>query len=229
MLQVAFADSIASAREELIVEIARAPEQILEAKQLRYRVYCQERGFEPGQNNLEQDEFDARSRHVLVRSRLNGEVYGTVRVALSGKEHSNSEFPIEHLCGKSVLASLPRARTGEVSRFALTRDRAGLSPAASALTRLCLFRGIIQIAGEEGLTHLCALMEKTLLRLLQSTAIYFHTVGPAVEHRGIRYPSIWRISDGLSRMQHENNAVWSFVTADGTLWSEDRDETRITA
>ena len=225
-MQVAFTDSIASAGEELIVEIARTPKQILEAKQLRYRVYCQERGFEPGQNNVEQDDFDAQSRHVLVRSRLNGEIYGTVRVVLSGE---NSEFPMEHLCEKSVLASLPRPRTGEVSRFALTRDRTGLSPAASALMRLCLFRGIVQIAGEEGLTHLCALIEKTLLRLLQSSAIHFRPVGPAVEHRGIRYPSTWTINDGLLRVHYENKIVWSFITADGKLWSEDLTATKIVA
>ena len=219
-MQIPFADIIASAKEELIVEIVRTPEQLLEAKQLRYRVYCQERGFEPGLGNIEQDEFDAQSCHVLVRSCFTGEVYGTVRVALSGQKHPRREFPMEHLCEKLALASLPRSRTGEASRFALTRDRTGLSSSASALMRLCLFRGIIQIAGEERLTHLCALMEKTLLRLLQTTAIYFRPVGPAVEHRGIRYPSTWTIGEGLIRMQYENGAVWSFITADGALWSE---------
>ena len=228
-MQVAFTDSIASATQELAVEIARTPEQILEAKQLRYRVYCQERGFEPGQNNVEQDEFDTQSRQFLVRSRINGEVYGTVRVILARETHSNAEFPIEHLCGNWVLAALPRHQSGEVSRFALTRDRTGLSSAAAALMRLCLFQGIIQISGEEGLTHLCALMERTLLRLLQATSIYFQPVGPAVEHRGMRLPSIWTINDGLARMRHENAAVWSFITADGTLWSEDLAAHRVAA
>ncbi len=229
MLQVAFVDTIAIAREELVTQIARTPEQIHEAKQLRHRVYCEERGFEAGQGNVEEDEFDAVSRHVLVRSHFTGEVYGTVRVILSGKASSPVEFPIEHLCGMSVLASLPRPLTGEVSRFALTCDRTGLSPAASALMRLCLFRGVIQIASEEGLTHLCALMEKTLLRLLRSTAIHFEVAGPAVEHRGTRYPSTWNIGEGLSRMQHENYAVRSFITAEGAYWPEDRDQARLAA
>src|SRR3954451_14869154 len=47
--QMNFTDAIALVKQELIVEVARTPEQILDAKQLRYRVYCEERGFEPGQ------------------------------------------------------------------------------------------------------------------------------------------------------------------------------------
>jgi N-acyl-L-homoserine lactone synthetase len=228
-MQVTVTDSIAVAKKELSVEIAHTSEQILEAKRLRYRVYCQERGFEPGVNDIEQDEFDEQSRHVLVRSRHHGEVYGTVRVALCHEINPFSRFPMEQLVGGSVLASLPRARTGEVSRFALTRARTGLSPAASALLRVCLMQGIVQIAGEEGLTHLCALMEKTLLRLLQATAIHFRPIGPAFEHRGLRYPSIWSIGEGLSRARHENARIWSYITANGTLWSASAIETRIFA
>jgi N-acyl-L-homoserine lactone synthetase len=228
-MQVAFTDSIASAREELVVEIARTADQIIEAKRLRFRVYCQERGFEPCQGDIEQDEFDAQSRHVLVRSRLTGDVYGTVRVALSCRDHALPQFPMERLCQSWVFAPLPRWQTGEVSRFALTRDRAGLSPGAAALMRLCLFKGIIQVSGEEGLTDLCALMEKTLLRLLQVTSVYFRPVGPTVEHRGIRQPAVWAIGNGLARMRRENNVVWSFITSNGTLWSEEIAANRIAA
>ena len=220
-MQLAFTDSVGSAKQELAVEVATMPEQVIEAKRLRYRVYCEERGFEPpGESGLEQDMFDANARHVLVRSRRTGEVYGTVRVALSGRHGSGIGFPMEKLCNDYVLAPLPRSATGEVSRFALRRDRSGISPAAAALMRLCLMQGVVRICGEHGVTHLCALMERTLLRLLRSSSIYFVGVGPAIEHRGLRQPAIWTVQDGLQRIRRENPVVWSFITLDGLFCPE---------
>ena len=216
-MQLAFTDSVAIAAQELAVEIACTAAQILEAKQLRYRVYCEERGFEAGEGGIEQDSFDASSRHILVRSRFTGEVYGTVRVALSDRKHAETEFPMEHLCQPWVFSSLPRTATGEVSRFALTRDRSGLSPAAASLMRLCLIQGVLKICDEHGLSHLCALMERTLIRLLEATSIYFVPVGPTIEHRGARRSATWTIGDGLAHVRRENPVVWSFITLDGQL------------
>jgi len=218
-MQAAFSTAIAAAREELTIEVARTEAQIVEAMRLRYRVYCEERGYEPGENGIEHDEFDPNAQHILVRSRATGEVFGTVRVVLSKADAGGLGFPMERVCEDYVLGPLPADATGEISRFALTRDRAGISPAAAALMRLYLIQGIVQVSGELGLTHWCAIMEKTLLRLLRSTSIYFVPVGPAIEYHGVRQPAIWTLEDGLERMRRENPLVWSFLTLDGTLWS----------
>ena len=218
-MQAAFSTAIAAARHELTIEVARTEEQVLEAMRLRYKVYCEERGFEPGENGIEQDEYDPNARHVLVRSRATGEVYGTVRVVLSKSDQGGLGFPMARVCEDYVLGTLPALATGEVSRFALTRDRAGVSPAAAALMRLYLIQGIVQVSGELGLTHWCAIMEKTLLRLLRSTSIYFVPVGPTIEYHGVRQPAIWTLEDGLERMRRENPQIWSFLTLDGALWS----------
>jgi N-acyl-L-homoserine lactone synthetase len=220
MLQDAYTDALTSASDELSIELAAAPEQILEAKRLRYRVYCEERGFEPGENGLEQDEYDERSRHVLVRSRITGEVYGTVRVVLPSDDLADFGFPMQRVCGDYVLRPLLMKATGEVSRFAITRDRDGISPGAAALIRLCLMRGIIQISGECGLAHLCATMERTLLRLLRSTAIHFQAVGPLVEYHGLRQPAVWSLNIGLAQVRRELPQVWAFLTAEGAFWSD---------
>lgn len=217
-MQTALSLAIATADQELCVELARHPDQIIEAKRLRYRVYCEERGFEPGQDGLEQDEFDASARHVLVRARATGQVFGTVRLILPD-EQSARGFPMERVCQSWVLAPLPRGATAEISRFAVTRDRSGISQPASALLRLYLTQGVIACSGELGLTHWCAIMERTLLRLLRSTSIYFLPVGPTVEHHGIRQPAIFTLADGLERMRRENPEIWSFLTRDGTAWS----------
>ena len=216
-MQLGFTDAIACAEQELSVEMVCAPEEVLEAKRLRYRIYCEERGFEPGEGGLEQDAFDDFSRHVLVRSRNTGAVHGTVRVALCPEKNSRLGFPMERVCKSSVTARLPRQATGEVSRFALSRDRSGISPAAAALMRVCLIRGVIGVAHHEGLTHLCALMERTLLRLLQATSIHFLPIGPEIEYRGLRHPSLWEVDEGLDRVQRENPVLWSFITNQGAF------------
>ena len=220
MAQAAFSAAIAAASDELSVEIATAPEQILEAKRLRYKVYCEERGFEPGANGLEQDEFDHASCHVLVRSRVTAAVLGTVRVVLPTLQSGHDGFPMQRACERYVLAPLPASATGEISRFALTRDRQGVSADAAALMRLCLMQGIVRVSGEKALTHWCAIMESSLLRLLRSTAIHFQPVGPAVEYHGVRQPTIGVIGTVLNRIQREHPVAWSFITGNGTLWSE---------
>lgn len=212
--------ALEAACEELEIEIAAGKAQIEEAQRLRYKVYCEERGFEPGENGLEQDEFDEASRHVLVRSRASREVLGTVRVVLGCARRGPASFPMNRVCERYVLSPLPAMATGEISRFALTRERPGISPAAAALMRLFLMRGIVAISGAQDLTHWCAIMESSLLRLLRATAIHFEHVGPAVEYHGIRQPAVGAISTVLGRIRAEKPLVWSFITGEGALWRE---------
>jgi N-acyl-L-homoserine lactone synthetase len=229
MVQPAFTDAIRAAQDELSVELVTSAEQLLEAQRLRFRVYCEERGFEPGTDGLEQDAFDPASRHVLVRSRNTGTVLGTVRVVLSAMTKGLNGFPMRQACEPWVLAPLPTASTGEISRFALTRDRAGVTPAAAALMRLCLIRGLVQVSAESELTHWCAIMERTLLRLLRATGIHFVAVGPTVEYHGTRQPAVCGIGSMLSRMKLEQPTIWAYVTDNGALWSEKSVEQQITS
>ena len=216
----AFTDAFGSAVDELLVETAATPEQILEVQRLRYRVDCEERGFlECSADGLERDCFDVHSRHVLVRSRFTGAMLGTVRVVLPTIGGAAS-LPMSGVCEDHVLSSILDTRAGEISRFALARDRPGVSPAAAALMRLCLMRGIVDISGRVGLTHWCAIMENSLLRLLRATAIYFEAIGPAVEFHGRGQPVVGAINTILGRIRGERPDVWGYITGQGTLWSE---------
>ena len=105
------------------------------------------------------------------------------------------------------------------SRFALARERTGVSAAVGALMRLSLVRGIVQISAEHDLTHWCAIMERPLLRLLRATAIHFLPVGPAVDYRGWRQPAVCAIGTMLDRMKLEQPLVWAYITDNGALWS----------
>jgi N-acyl amino acid synthase of PEP-CTERM/exosortase system len=63
-------------------------------------------------------------------------------------------------------------------------------------------------------------MERSLLRLLRSSAINFEPVGQMVEHHGMRQPSVCCVSTVLHQMRIEQPAIWEFVTLGGTLWKD---------
>ena len=111
--------------------------------------------------------------------------------------------------------------TGEVSRFAISKDLRDLSCSSNAYLRLGLIRGAVRLSSEMGITHWCAIMEPTLLRLLRFSAIHFHSLGPAIEYRGIRQPSWLSVGAMLSRVKREHPAIWDFITEGGSLWQND--------
>ncbi|MBV9537388.1 MAG: GNAT family N-acetyltransferase [Acidisphaera sp.] len=199
------------------VKIAKTPEQKDAAFRLRYQVYCVERGYEPGQGAKETDRFDPRSGHAILVQRSTGLVVGTVRVVAPKAQGDDADLPMQLLCARQVSPALAAGRTGEISRFAISKDlRDGGS--GDVPLRLGLMRGIVEISAELGLTHWCAVMERTLLRLLRLSGIHFDPLGPAIEYRGLRQPSWGGIERVLDRMRRERPAVWDYVTDEGTLW-----------
>jgi N-acyl-L-homoserine lactone synthetase len=212
--------AITTMKQDFAVEIARTPESLNEVFRLRYQVYCLERKFEPGANGIETDEFDATSRHVLLRHRESNEPLGTVRLVIPSQRTFGSELPMERVTALPRLRQLPRERIAEVSRFALSKSRRIAGGFLAYLLRLALIRGIVQLSGEIGVSYWCALMEPQLLRLLQRSAIYFQQAGGLVDHHGARQPAFVGLASMLDRVHQEQPAIWEFITGDGTLWRE---------
>ena len=212
---MAFTDAIAAVQKELSVEVATTTDQWLELRGLAYRVHCEERGLEPSVGGLKFDAFDSSSRHVLVRNLPSGSVLGTGRVVLPDREARPDGLPMRRACDPLTLARLPPASTGEISPFKVTRDRTGLSPAAGALIRVCLFRGIVQVSSASALTHWCALMDPSFLQLLRATGIHFAPVGPTPEDCDAPQPVVCSIGTMLTRAKFEYPAVWAYITRDG--------------
>lgn len=200
--------------------LAPSSEQLDDVFRLRYQVYCVEHGFESAPDGRERDAFDVSSRHVLIRYRANHQPVGTVRLVISVPGAAASRMPITQVSPSALLESLPRARTAEISRFAVSKRYRAEGGMSEPLLRLLLMRGLVALSGELGLTHWCALMEPCLLRLLRTTAIHFQPAGPLVEYHGLRQPSIGVIGDVLDRMEREQPAIWDFITESGTLWCE---------
>ena len=218
MIKTSLDNAIEAVRNEISIQIADTPGLVREAHRLRYQVYCLERNYEAGQAGLEIDEFDSRARHVVICQRRTGQVVGTARLVFRSRIAPQDGLPLQRLCDPAVLPAIPLSRAAEVSRFAICKDRSGLSPAAVSLMRLALVQGLVHLSDEAGLTHWFAVMERTLLRLLRSSAIHFQPIGPVVEHHGLRQPAYTHLGAMLSRMRREQPKVWDFITEGGRLW-----------
>jgi N-acyl-L-homoserine lactone synthetase len=221
---VAGCERIQDAAQEFEVAIAKTERELEAAFRLRHQVYCIERGYEQGNGGLETDRFDARSRHAILTQRSTGRVVGTVRVVAPSLDGPTADLPVQALCASDMFRMLPMGSTGEVSRFAISKDLRDVACAGNAMLRLGLIRGVIQISGEMQLTHWCAVMEHTLLRLLRLSAIHFQPLGPAIDHHGLRQPSWVCLSSMVARMRRERPAVWDYLTEGGTLWQDEEED-----
>ncbi len=212
-------DAIAATQAELVVHVADTPALVEQAYRLRHQVYCLERGYEPSVNDLETDAYDRHARHVVLCLRGCGTVIGTVRIILPQARQPTSSFPMQGVCDRAalsaVLSAVPLSSAVEVSRFAVSKERRNISPAAASLSRLALVRGLVQLSQQAGVTHWCAVMERTLLRLLRSSGIHFEAVGPLVEYHGLRQPAFCELAGMLDRMKAEQPEIWNFVTNEG--------------
>ena len=205
-------------RPDLLVEIADSASAIKEAQALRYHVFCVERrvfAANPKQC-LECDEFDAAAQHILVRLAATGEVVATSRV-VAARRH-RSRLPLHRYCHRSLLQHLPSKTTGEISRFAISKQ-ARARQCTGPLIRLYLLRGILAASQDLGLTHWCALMEPSLIRLLAATGIQFEAIGPLVDAHGHRQPCVARIDAAVECGRVSHPHYYATVAQPSLAWA----------
>lgn len=111
------------------VVVADTAELLENAYKLRYQVLCVEQrlpGFDASlyPNELEKDDYDNHSSHVLLRHLPSGNFIGTVRLIMTNPIQPEKLLPIElygqldpALCD---IKALPRHQAGEISRFVIT-------------------------------------------------------------------------------------------------------------
>lgn len=197
--------------EDFGYRIARTPEDDRAAWRLRYRVYCEETGYLPKEENLdgfEFDEYDARAHQSLLIHRESGMLAGTVRLILPQHSGSGPELPaFQASKALSALSDeiLPRATTAEISRFSVDplfrrRMTDGLYPdqvagapqldlhRAAPKMMLGLTVSLIDMSLEHELTHVCAVIDPALLRLMRRIGVHFTQVGAPVDFHGLRQP-----------------------------------------
>jgi N-acyl-L-homoserine lactone synthetase len=219
MMQLERLGKIFQADDECNVIVANTPDLVTECLRLRYQVYCLEKGYEPGDNALETDAFDANARHILLVHRASGQAIGTARVIPPSDVDGLDGLPMTRVCAPGLLSGLPAGTTGEISRFAISKQRR-MSCGAGTMIRLGLMQGILRVSRELGLSHWCAVMEPMLLRLQVRNAIYFEHLGPLIEYHGMRQPSCGQIDKVLCGIKFSQWDVWNYITLGGTLWPE---------
>jgi N-acyl amino acid synthase of PEP-CTERM/exosortase system len=211
---------------------AGTSEQIREAQRVRYQVYCIENALEaPNAQGIETDCFDSHAVHSLLIHRATGTAVGTVRLILRLPDDTEHSFPMQKVLSDSTAREfrrLPLYSAAEVSRFSISRqfrrvDDAGggedveMIGISGPLMRLGLIQSLVRMSFAYGITHWCAMMEPTLLRMLAAMAIRFRPIGPLVEFHGLRQPCYCNLTDILDSVREERPAFWSVLTDGGAL------------
>lgn len=213
-------------KRHLIVVPANSEELLDRVFKLRFQVYCLERGFEDPAGHpdgRERDCDDRRSLHFLVLDRATGDAAGTVRLILP---QIGNDLPVLKLTGtRNPRPCFPLATTAEVSRFAVARAfrrplaeswRLGSTRrAALPLITFGLIQAIVMMSSLGGITHIVAMMEPALLRLLRRMSIEFHPAGGLVEHHGLRQPGWAAMGHVAERVKACHRDLWEIATDAG--------------
>lgn len=190
---------------------------------IRHEVYCEELKYESlREDSRERDQYDAHSLHCLIRSVKTRDYVGCTRLVLA---RPNDPLPFERTCAKTIDRSiidpqlLPRHTIAEISRLAVVaryRNRRGEKELAVPLAEhsfgtqerprfpyltVGLYLGTIALAREYGITTLFVLTEPRLAKHLARLGVVIRQIGGAVDHRGIRVPSMMTVAtiiDGLN-------------------------------
>jgi N-acyl amino acid synthase of PEP-CTERM/exosortase system len=223
---IAASNSFDYFKRNLSVVPADSDELLDRVFRLRFQVYCVERGFEDAAehpNGRERDRDDRRSLHFLVLDRATGVAAGTVRLILP---QIGNDLPVFRLTGTGKRGmDLPLHSTAEVSRFAIAkayrrrlevgwRSGSGHRAALSIIT-FGLIQAIVMMSSVGGITHIVAMMEPALLRLLRRMSIEFHEVGGLVEHHGVRQPGWAAMAHLTERVKECHRELWEIATDGG--------------
>jgi N-acyl amino acid synthase of PEP-CTERM/exosortase system len=222
---------------------------------LRYQVYVLETGFETESDcksgvdadgravRWEEDEFDARSDHYLLRHTRTGVFAATARLILPSQEAPEALFPIELHCKleERVNNQEIRRHLGEISRFAVSKvfkRRLGESGSIAGVASdidvyfdenerrvlphisLGLFAAVMRMMHAHDVSHCYAVMEPALLRLLGRFGVLFKRIGPDVEYHGLRVPCITTVRDTLPNIRRMALPVWELMTNRGEYFRE---------
>ncbi len=214
--------------------LAVRADALAEGLRIRYQVYCLENSFENPADHpdgLERDAFDAHSVHSLLIHRASGQAMGTARLVMPVPQDLEQSFPIQSVCTHPRLNRLPLGRMAEVSRFCISkqfrrrqcdtlegtgshegRDRRQGRRSMAPLMSLGLIQSLVRMSAERGITHWCATMEPTLLRLLAAMSIHFEPLGPLVRYHGTRQPCYCEVGPMLARVKSEQRQLWDVLT-----------------
>ena len=220
--------------------LATESELKTEVYRVRYQVYCQELQYEPAENfpnQQEQDEYDDRSVHCLLRHRQSGRYAGCVRLILA-QPPDQMDFPFERVChtlypSEIDLGEEARPFLGEISRLAVTeqfRKRPGEQTSAVGvsdhsesepsgrrqfpLIAVSLYLAVSAIVIEGKLEKACTMMEPRLARHLRFFGINCRPVGEVVNYHGRRGPFTITPQEFLNGLDPRFRSLFEYIQSE---------------
>ena len=135
-----------------------------------------------------------------------------MRVILPGTDQQSPPLPINIVADseqRELLRRLPHC-TAELSRFAVSkefRQRCADAEDRRMLRYITigLIRGALEMCRDNDIQYVCAVMERSLIRLLGRLGFVFDHLGGLIEYHGARQPCVAQVNQIVS-------------TAEGTLW-----------
>jgi N-acyl amino acid synthase of PEP-CTERM/exosortase system len=195
------------------IDLATSPRQLDAVARVRYRVYCQEFGYESAAafpDMREHDAYDAHSHHCLITHRRSGLPAGCVRVICASEQRS---LPIEDHCRQALylrhhmLIAEDRDNVCEISRLAVDnafRKRLGehhtrlgeynamdcthLERRTFSLIGIAALLSAFAVAEISGHNQIYAMMERNLARLIRRSGMDVHQAGDTTDYHGQRTP-----------------------------------------
>lgn len=181
--------------------LADTPEGRKIHHQIRYRVFCEETGFEDQEafpNHEETDQWDHHSVPFIVRTRQTREWVATIRLILPG-----ASLPSQELCmlDRGAIAKIKPHEVAELSRLCVVQSFRGrrytdpvreprrpVNSADQSQIILGLLRACSAYSREQNIRYWYLLTTKSLARMMTRLHLPLHPIGTAIEHRGKRYP-----------------------------------------
>ncbi len=207
--------------------------------QLRYRVYCEEFGYEPlgdFPDKKESDEFDSYALHCLIIHKESGYPASCVRIVPAIKGGIPKPLPLERYCHSSLdnafieQLNLSRDTVCEISRLAVDgtfrrrhdehQDRFGNSSELIfdeqerrmfPMIAVSAFLATTSLTVLTGKTNVFAMMEPFLPKLLKRSGIFFEPAGKPIDYHGVRAPYFITTESALSTMKPELKALYETI------------------
>jgi len=188
--------------------------ELKDCYKIRHRVFCKELSYFDGDADgfeLEQDDFDSHSEHVLLVHKLSAKPVACVRIIHTDPTAPEKPLPYEEvfvdhldrdnfdpdkfLPGQitefSRLAVLPEFRNPRKRDNSLPENYDLLDSCESPMIPLALFSIITSLFFSSEADYGVAMMERSLAGLIRRSGIRCESIGERVKHCGWRSPFLF--------------------------------------
>ncbi|TVS00996.1 MAG: PEP-CTERM/exosortase system-associated acyltransferase [Rhodospirillales bacterium] len=233
-------DSPATLFDDYFVVVeATTAEMIAAVFRLRYLVLCVEHAWlDPADypDDMERDAYDDRALYSVLIHRRTGDVVGSVRLVLPVPGEGVDSLPITELAdpaARPLLRRLIPASAAEISRYSVSKtfrrrlgeavyadmslvtqaERVNMERRVMPHVTLGLLRGLYNLSVRRGVTHLCAVMEPALIRLLARIGVQFEPIGPPVQFHGVRQPCYLVVDAQHDKVMRTNASFYRVIVS----------------